>query len=318
MNNLIYLVESGPFLDKVLTFTAEYSKNLGAMKDVLLGIPGALSFQINSNGNITVIKFGSKHAPEGFTKPGRTGLSRPRKGSEWETTIKNLNPLPNFDKLVTDAFGVPHTISYNNSKGHEGSAVIGWGINTCGLSFVDSVKGPFAVWMPDIMATTKKYQDEGYEVDETCANFTGEFEGCRQISEEEWDKLVKQAKAERAALAGSALQDSSDNAPPAYVVAADEFDPSECNMRFIEKVLELVQSANMSKEEVLQLVDYVFDRPAGKIKQTFGGVMVSLATLGIANNINIRADINIRAEGEYEFEMLSRPKPIPISNKPGV
>ena len=53
----------------------------------------------------------------------------------------------------------------------------------------------------------------------------------------------------------------------------------ERSFRFIEEAVELVQSANMSREDVHRLVDYVYDRPAGELPQEIGGVMVSLAAL---------------------------------------
>ena len=55
------------------------------------------------------------------------------------------------------------------------------------------------------------------------------------------------------------------------------FDNIERGHRFIEECLELVQATGMSKEDVLTLVDYVYDRPVGEIKQEIGGVMVTIA-----------------------------------------
>lgn len=61
----------------------------------------------------------------------------------------------------------------------------------------------------------------------------------------------------------------------------------ERNHRFLEEALELVQSTGCSKSEAHQLVDYVFDRPVGEPKQEMGGVMVTLAALASANDMNI-------------------------------
>jgi hypothetical protein len=49
--------------------------------------------------------------------------------------------------------------------------------------------------------------------------------------------------------------------------------------RFIEEALELAQAAGTSREDVLRLVQYVYDRPVGVISQEIGGVMVTLAAL---------------------------------------
>jgi len=65
------------------------------------------------------------------------------------------------------------------------------------------------------------------------------------------------------------------------------FDKIERNYRFAEEAIELVQSAGMSKEEVLSLVDYVFNRPVGQVKQEVGGVLVTLAAFCNAHDIDI-------------------------------
>ena len=64
-------------------------------------------------------------------------------------------------------------------------------------------------------------------------------------------------------------------------------DKCERNHRFIEEALELVQACGCSKKDVLMLVDYVYDRPVGEIKQEAGGAMITLAALCIANGIDM-------------------------------
>lgn len=68
--------------------------------------------------------------------------------------------------------------------------------------------------------------------------------------------------------------------------------------RFAEESLELMQSAGMNKTAVLKLVDYVYSRPAGEIKQEIGQVGVSL--LGYAEHLGISAD----AEEQAEFNRI--------------
>jgi NTP pyrophosphatase (non-canonical NTP hydrolase) len=57
--------------------------------------------------------------------------------------------------------------------------------------------------------------------------------------------------------------------------------------RFLEEALELVQAGGVSRAEVLQLVDYVYGRPVGELKQEVGGVMVTLAALCLAHEIDM-------------------------------
>jgi len=64
-------------------------------------------------------------------------------------------------------------------------------------------------------------------------------------------------------------------------------DTSERNHRFIEEALELVQAGGMDRSEAHQLVDYVYDRPKGELKQEVGGVMVTLAALCLAQGVDM-------------------------------
>lgn len=72
-------------------------------------------------------------------------------------------------------------------------------------------------------------------------------------------------------------------------------DKSERNHRFLEEALELVQSLDCTRSEAHQLVDYVFDRPAGEPSQELGGAMVTLAALASANFMNCEsvADVEL-------------------------
>lgn len=62
----------------------------------------------------------------------------------------------------------------------------------------------------------------------------------------------------------------------------------ERNHRFLEEALELVQAQGCTKEEALQLVDYVYSRDAGEVRQEVGGVLVCLAALCTASNVNMQ------------------------------
>ena len=56
-------------------------------------------------------------------------------------------------------------------------------------------------------------------------------------------------------------------------------DRSQRNYRFVEEALELAQSHQVTKEEVLKLVEYVYNRPPGDPIQEVGGVMTTLSTM---------------------------------------
>ena len=75
-------------------------------------------------------------------------------------------------------------------------------------------------------------------------------------------------------------------------------DTIERNHRFLEESLELVQSLGCTSSEAHQLVDYVFNRPIGETTQEVGGVMVTLAALCSA------ADIDMAECGETELRRI--------------
>lgn len=66
-------------------------------------------------------------------------------------------------------------------------------------------------------------------------------------------------------------------------------DTQERNHRFLEEALELVQACGCTAEEAHTLVDYSFGRPVGEKSQEVGGVMVTLAALCDAQNLNLEA-----------------------------
>jgi hypothetical protein len=76
---------------------------------------------------------------------------------------------------------------------------------------------------------------------------------------------------------------------------------TERNHRFFEEATELVQSLDMSREDAHRLVDYVYGRPIGEPAQEVGGVMVTLAALCHAN------DLDMAEAGETELARINEP-----------
>lgn len=68
------------------------------------------------------------------------------------------------------------------------------------------------------------------------------------------------------------------------VVCADRV---ERGHRLVEEALELAQSVGCTADEAHLLVDYVFGRPPGEIRQEVGGVAVTLAALCVAVEIDM-------------------------------
>lgn len=61
------------------------------------------------------------------------------------------------------------------------------------------------------------------------------------------------------------------------------------NHRFLEEALELVQACECTEEDAHRVVDYVFNRDVGEKHQEVGGVMVTLAGLCLAQNLDMHA-----------------------------
>lgn len=72
-------------------------------------------------------------------------------------------------------------------------------------------------------------------------------------------------------------------------------DVTERNHRFLEEALELVQAKGCTASEAHQLVDYVYGRDVGEVNQEAGGVLVTLAALLTA------AEIDMALAGETEL-----------------
>lgn len=69
-----------------------------------------------------------------------------------------------------------------------------------------------------------------------------------------------------------------------------QFDVPERAARFTEEALELVQAAGLTKEHVLALVEYVFDRPVSDdVDQELGGTLTCLLALSDAFRCDLLA-----------------------------
>lgn len=82
-------------------------------------------------------------------------------------------------------------------------------------------------------------------------------------------------------------------------IAADKLERSD---RFIEEALELVQACGYTIDRAHALVDYVFGRPVGEPDQEVGGVMVTLAALCLAH------DLDMHTAAERELARISAPE----------
>jgi NTP pyrophosphatase (non-canonical NTP hydrolase) len=109
------------------------------------------------------------------------------------------------------------------------------------------------------------------------------------------------------------------------------YDPTISTLRFLEEALELSQACGLSKEEAMRVLDYVYARPQGTIKQEVGGVMVTLAVLcevryddmQVCGEVELEraiiktAEIRVRDRSKPDFTMKRLPDYIPVDALPG-
>jgi hypothetical protein len=142
------------------------------------------------------------------------------------------------------------------------------------------------------------------------------------------DSLVKRAALERASAPGALPQgEAAGNLqsrvrPWVLKTLGPESasDRDERNHRFLEEALELAQSCSCTREEVLQAVEYVYQRPVGETYQEVGGVMITLAALCLARGVDMHAagedelariwtladSIRIKQEAKPPFDPIAR------------
>lgn len=105
--------------------------------------------------------------------------------------------------------------------------------------------------------------------------------------------------------------------------AAISADTDERNHRFLEESIELVQACGATREAAHQLVDYVFDRPVGEKSQEVGGVMVTLAALCLAQELDMdnAADVELARIwtkiDQIRAKQATKPKHSPLPTAPG-
>lgn len=98
-------------------------------------------------------------------------------------------------------------------------------------------------------------------------------------------------------------------------------DQVERRQRFLEEAIELGQSAGAPLSEVIQLMEYVYSRPAGELVQEIGGVMTTLAALSNAHGVDMHicgdvelARIWTKVEAIRE-KQRTKPKNSPLPQK---
>lgn len=86
------------------------------------------------------------------------------------------------------------------------------------------------------------------------------------------------------------------------IFAEDHFNIDRRTRSILEEALEVAQVIGFPKERAHQLIDYVYDRPVGELRQEIGGLLSTLAAFATINNIDLME------AGEDELDRLNANK----------
>jgi NTP pyrophosphatase (non-canonical NTP hydrolase) len=79
-------------------------------------------------------------------------------------------------------------------------------------------------------------------------------------------------------------------------------DKVERALRLLEEAMELAQASGVTQDHAERLVRYTFSRPVGDVQQEVGGVMVTLAVLCNAH------EVDMTHAGWAEFDRIDKPE----------
>jgi len=192
--NVIFMIEGGRALEMVKHHIAEVKRVAEQSRALALELGVERIFTSLENGTLLSVEFPGK-VHRDFTKPSKHG-SHPKKGTEWAKRFDAQQGYECPSYVISDALGIPLSISYSLSNGGHGSHMIGYPFSECGFLYL-SADGPYAMWVPDVPAIVASNEAKGYTVEEPAKSFKLEFDGCRRIEKEEWDFLVAQHNLEK-------------------------------------------------------------------------------------------------------------------------
>ena len=194
--NKYFLIKSGPMLDAVKEYIDKRIEVIKAASIYAKKVGSKSYFHTDHGADlITGFYFAHGNQPDGWTKPKRNGFSKPKKSCEDFQSFKELPVGLDDSKLIANLLDLKLGISYKTETG-SGHTFIGNPFNECGFLY-PSKNGPYAFWIPDILAACKDFTDKGYTITNGADKWDMELKGVEEITEEKWDYLVAKDKFER-------------------------------------------------------------------------------------------------------------------------
>lgn len=192
--NAIFLIEDG----KALTLCKQHidevrrvTKDVAALLEEL-GVERCTRDRLTGTLSGVVFEHNGRLHPD-FKVPNAKGVSYPKRHSEWAKRLAAQKGYTPDSEVISKEFGVKGYLSYQCGDGGSGFRSIGNPFKPCGFLYM-SEQGPYAMWVPDIVAIAADMAANGEMVKASDVPTKLEFEGCRRIEREEWEIMVLQHK----------------------------------------------------------------------------------------------------------------------------
>lgn len=149
-------------------------------------------------GVLTGVVFDKGQAPDGWIKPNKRGITRPKKGTELYKRFNSQKGCEKFSPIFAKAFSIPTTMWPTDAEGKQCRVEMGHWFTPCQL--VSNGK-QHCVIIPNVAYYVAKAEAEGLTVPEDVKAFKPQFEGCRAITREDWELIEIQHQSTKATTA---------------------------------------------------------------------------------------------------------------------
>ena len=193
--NSHFLIEGpGKAMDLIQDFIAERRKVIARNKQLCdeLGVT-KYSFD-RETGVISGVIFKDAPPPPDWRKPGRNGISSPKKGTDWHKRLKNQVGHRNASDAIKETLGIPTSMFCTGANDSRHLKQIGHWFTPCQFATLGS-EPPFLLIIPNVPYYVAEAEAEGLIVPDEVKAFKPEFEGCRHITREDWEIIQLQHKA---------------------------------------------------------------------------------------------------------------------------
>jgi len=201
--NLAYFIaESGPVLDACQRYYDDMQKHHADIVEFSRQFDNCTGYQCSAREGILVGLVFDGQIPEGFKKPDKNNIARPKKGSAWAVALNDFQRKPIPYDYLHDLIKAPTCVSYRykDSKS-SGNFVIGNLITPYQICWFKK-GGPFLVVTADAPAACKEFLAEEREEPPIFEGDPQNWQipqGCKRILPEEWDFWAAAHKAQEAA-----------------------------------------------------------------------------------------------------------------------